>query len=705
MNFSIHQTLHGYKEGHQLLASSTDLDVEVRKILLFQSDLSGSNVVKGFETYLSGYPIPNSKYYALSMTWYAAEMPRPGCVWTQTLLIEIVDLGKMPELAALLTLFIRPEVNRYQMYQEKIVWDLNITTPDASYNTDLFNSLATRLYNYPEKAILLRSEFPQKYINEVLNIWSDQWPRLRRSFCFCTGSLGIKYLNGREFDLQIIPRNLNTKQLDNTRFLAIEEGSVVSLPDWLHIIHDTSRNDLRRFLWFFGADIAGTRKNYTVILRLYQKYRDLQSIDQLGDSVREFLPSPSEGKSLKNYIFDNAENNKFAEIDILRYLVTESNIEFLNVEQYRVSERIVKLVNDGNISFQSFVELWNQAKEGRISVFVWDSIEYGDKAAIEILESNHHLVDRIVGKRPEICTMTETWSTSLQIQKLILNNVRERFPLAMPYEIIVKMLESRSLIIIDVINLYGESAVSSILNWYAGTNYSIPIEITRKILLDCSPYFLNWITPRLDNLPPKILVLLFTHLNNNQLLILPFSTTQWITVFESIRQTEATYLPRVSCVVLAIGFKNYLTHSELLVATAFAHVFQFAAESRLDEIWNVIPQDLEGFEEQEDFNMFESFVRLFGINPAKKRFQIPYWDHCELLIITYTHAFIKKNWSLQSFLNGLSSSKSFNRAVAYCITFKKGQEYLEKLKKHAVNGRLNARPFQLEILKKYNRDF
>ena len=77
-SIEINQTLHGYKNGHQLLACSIDLPSPIKKTLLYQSDLSGSNLSKGFENYISGYPIEGSNLYAFSKTWYADEMKRPG---------------------------------------------------------------------------------------------------------------------------------------------------------------------------------------------------------------------------------------------------------------------------------------------------------------------------------------------------------------------------------------------------------------------------------------------------------------------------------------------------------------------------------------------------------------------------------------------------------------------------------------------------
>src|ERR1044072_128199 len=90
---TIHHCLHGYSDGHQLLHSTIRLSPKVDQLLLTMSDMSGPSMVPGFQQYLTGYPIIGSNWYALAQTWYAGEKRRPGCVWTQTLLIDNADLA------------------------------------------------------------------------------------------------------------------------------------------------------------------------------------------------------------------------------------------------------------------------------------------------------------------------------------------------------------------------------------------------------------------------------------------------------------------------------------------------------------------------------------------------------------------------------------------------------------------------------------
>src|SRR4051812_447737 len=107
---TLNQTLHGYNEGHRLLAASIELPPRSERLIHELSDLSGDGFYSGFEEYLTAYPLPerNQKLYAFARTWYASEMERPGCVWTHTLIINIEDFKFITDVNVLLELFSRP---------------------------------------------------------------------------------------------------------------------------------------------------------------------------------------------------------------------------------------------------------------------------------------------------------------------------------------------------------------------------------------------------------------------------------------------------------------------------------------------------------------------------------------------------------------------------------------------------------------------
>ena len=106
----IHQLLHGYKKGHQLLSASTQLDSHSIELVTRLSDLSGSMTIDSIvHPYLTCYPLPNSKYYALGKTWLDLTAPRAGCVLSHTLLIPMDHWIKSPYPIEFKDLFLKPK--------------------------------------------------------------------------------------------------------------------------------------------------------------------------------------------------------------------------------------------------------------------------------------------------------------------------------------------------------------------------------------------------------------------------------------------------------------------------------------------------------------------------------------------------------------------------------------------------------------------
>ena len=106
--FVIQQTLHGYSDGHRLLAASCRVPRDAESLMLILSDLSGPGGGDQFDPYLTGYPLESTGRYALAYTWPAPEMGRPGCVWTHTLLLGEELLADMNNPEEFLKLFRRP---------------------------------------------------------------------------------------------------------------------------------------------------------------------------------------------------------------------------------------------------------------------------------------------------------------------------------------------------------------------------------------------------------------------------------------------------------------------------------------------------------------------------------------------------------------------------------------------------------------------
>lgn len=199
----LHQALYGYRRGHEQLACSVALRPESRAALLVLTDMSGPSLIPGFESYLTGVPLPDDGLYAFARTWYAPEMSRPGCVWTHVILIKMEDLTGIDRLEDLATLFRRPERDDWS-YEHTLALDeaSEYEVPRALPED------AERLLNgfYASSGpVILTASSPEENESLILSLWSLQGPKSRFSFSFCTGSMSNRKHNGASLTIQAIP--------------------------------------------------------------------------------------------------------------------------------------------------------------------------------------------------------------------------------------------------------------------------------------------------------------------------------------------------------------------------------------------------------------------------------------------------------------------------------------------------------------------
>jgi len=269
----VHQALHGYAQGHQQLAVSTQLRPRDSRAMLVLSDISGPGVRPDEDGYLTGYALPESKYYVLARTWAAPEMPRPGCVWTHSLLIDFADLPTLTDLAALLTLFQRPTAGHFRGYDQ----------PASMRGEAPAHDLSTTVLDFARKALLALYEKPRSRVvgarppgsdadQAAMALWSQQWPRLRRAFRFCT-LVGIDRSSELgPFDLQLYGSGDRGNRARFTDAADLGDFGNV-LEDWVDdassdLIAPDARG-LRSFMRKMGGDIDSGREAFRPLCRLH----------------------------------------------------------------------------------------------------------------------------------------------------------------------------------------------------------------------------------------------------------------------------------------------------------------------------------------------------------------------------------------------------------------------------------------------------
>lgn len=196
------QTLHGYTQGHRLLARFGDIrEAELHEIDRL-SDLSGylpSDT--SFTAYHTGFPC--GRYHALACTWPDHAAPRRGTVLTHTLLIPSERWLDDPDPLRWTSLHRRPssaeEREPYALPVEGSPGNL----PPPNPITEAQQGLLALWLGQPDRPIIWVDEQPS--LDLVRWLWPWLWIEARQGFAFCTFALQVRKLRGRPFDFLMIP--------------------------------------------------------------------------------------------------------------------------------------------------------------------------------------------------------------------------------------------------------------------------------------------------------------------------------------------------------------------------------------------------------------------------------------------------------------------------------------------------------------------
>jgi hypothetical protein len=206
----MHQQLHGYRNGHQLLQTSTTLDRKDQELVDRLSDMAGSlRPGELFPPYLSAYPLPSLEYYALAYTEQDLDAPRAGCVTTKTLLIPMEYWEREANPATL-------AANLKDTFADKVISiDAKETITALQLprvESPALVELVEALFLEKRSAIVIFEAFNQEII--AIRLLTAFWPSMRKNFSICTFALSPRSLSGKSFDLLFAPKSARSNFSD-----------------------------------------------------------------------------------------------------------------------------------------------------------------------------------------------------------------------------------------------------------------------------------------------------------------------------------------------------------------------------------------------------------------------------------------------------------------------------------------------------------
>jgi len=700
----IQQTLHGYADGHRLLESSWTLPREAERVVLVLSDMSGPSMLRGFESYLTGYPLPDAGVYALARTWYAAEMPRPGCVWTHTLFIEHPDLARIRDLRTLVRLFCRPERGQsWSAYRTPLT--LSALLPyESDVNQDRFSEIAaagvlTALYGSPDSPIYIPADTSTHYEHLLLSIWTQQWPRLRRIFRFCTGSLANRTIASKVFDVQVIPfasiRQVR-RGVQGAEFVSVEiSGDLATFPAWIKAatadLLTKMPGQLRQFLWEFGAELKEGRGVFARFVEIFTALEGVRlrhiSVANMLEAVGLGFPASREATALKIASF-GAEPNRvllpeLAEWEVLRALTTTQYHAAFDADTLDIRGRAQALWHIEREHAKSLVRELGQDDVTPLGTEflagLSETLEPAD--AVEFLKVQPELLSVLGKHHPAIVAFPQLWSGSHSEQRTLLELVESWRD--MPHDtlkaIVFAMLEAGVVVIADeVVERLGQQVVSAVLDWVDTLASRTPQELLpawRRALASQPSWLLSWLRearePRAHTVA-LVAGLLDPHSSEVQ----RAGAAVWLQFAATAHaQLDRQTLTKAMPFLLALAFDNPEPGAAELIAQAFEIVHDAARHDELDgDSWQLLREQVPSF--------------FWGWD----------WDRCERLRRALADRFIRYDWPIDPFLRVVKDEKTFSQIVEYCRTSASGRSFLRKVMKVVAQGECETTSAQRAVL-------
>jgi hypothetical protein len=649
-SFTVDQALYGYQDGHRLIASSKKLSSEDDKTLLVMSDIATEYTSVSESGYITGFPLYDSGCYALCRTWPAIEMPRPGCVWTHVLLIDFTNLATAINPCSILHAFSYPNSVSRPIYSTKKTLRMEETDAPEIFNSakNLLREIIYNTYERPSDTVYLNEAAHASLDKILLSIWLQQWPRLRRSFRFCTLA-SLKHSDQMlKFDLCVLSPN-EWKSVHQTATVPADVPWVEQGVDDITNIDFEFRNFLNRA----GAEFQSGRAAYKWLCELYI---DLRRNDPVAlthaVSVFEEFKVDQEMPFMRGQIAEKAlEYFSMLSNSVKKFVF--SNIKFLTLDQ--ISPHFNSFILDQSLRQHGVL------KDMLVQSKILNELFYKNANSFSISDilslEDKDLVPIILDARPSLLHSAEFWRNTTQLDEVMLIR-RDGLKDDLIFEAIV--LSGR----MEIPSRYGNQfspigmlprLFTMICEGHSFSNYESIYKWWLMTLSHDGRILGDVISS--SKICDKCLWLITEVFPPFFIPVQEEGDPVWHGVRKSSITTKKSRRGRESVSFWMIGraFRRKSIHSTLIIAAFFEEVYEKLGEKDLPE---------------KNFELFNDNVT--------KYWWISSWDHCYRMRVAVVEMFVDSYQDVESFLR-LGSDEVFALLLEIANWNREGKAFLKKI--------------------------
>jgi hypothetical protein len=392
----VQQALFGYRDGHDLLASSIELDGETLRLLRSATDVS----IDGLHgRYLSTViPLPKRRAHAFIRSWSAGADLRPGSVYAHVILVDVVTLGQLATFDGIRGAFSQPrsEDRLFDEYRRPLRIVEGIESKVNAY--DLGLKIASGLYSSTET---FRTVDPDLELSEAVlyGLLAQQWPKLRRSFAFRTRVRPTE---------TVWPVDIEVAVRGDAPELAIEPWSMALARD----LGDPDPT-FRKFLWRYGAESKQGRGDMSALVDIFDEF-EVGDFGQACRRIVEEYPRPADMRLLKRERFGRDESRDLGEeINALRAAL--EHVESFDLPALEIGARLLHVARLNSTAIEYVLgrlDLASLSHPVAVSLIEEISGHANSEVLASIALSSPELAVLIVGVRPELLGVQQVWSSA-----------------------------------------------------------------------------------------------------------------------------------------------------------------------------------------------------------------------------------------------------------------------------------------------------
>lgn len=490
---SINQTLHGYANGHQMLAASCKWTLDERKKLDTLSDLNGQCDEKNFKDYYTGYPINGGTQYVIAKTWYAAEMERPGCVWTHSLILSIEDVARI-HVNDLLGLFVRPSSHHFDVYNQLLQLEDGEFEDSAQIDKEVLEYYIYTVYGFSQPRLIYFETDEQAGLEEFFLCLRFMPEELLRDFSFCTMAYGVRTYGGNIFPYQITTEELaHSMERRNSAFeICPPFKTVEKYPFWVNAFLEcackNNIDDIRKYILLYEKDNINWEK-YNGFLRLYFMLSSRNDLCLQDYFESLFFVFPKDMDMLIQDTIDLFFDNKFFVYDFANAVY--EILEMLGMKKFRFKlnkkqkKSLAQQYLDGDL--KKFYSMLCKYKEGKLNSSQIEIVEeivtvMKPTALKTVSKMDEDLCVVLVRINPKLLLSKDIWKLNRDFQIMLLYAGGEN----LDSQLLAKLIER-------IIYTSEEDVVNECYQLYGDRLLTVLLDILKKNISGSEKCFEKWL--------------------------------------------------------------------------------------------------------------------------------------------------------------------------------------------------------------------